>query len=140
MLSLQHSSIFKASFAGEMVEAKLMADQGTNVNFISEALLEAIVETEPSMVPVKLRPSQVYRNITGDPCHTCHQVVKLDVYLHTRHGTSLILHNIIWKVSKEELRTPIIGRRVLESLGCDNREMLMVARDKLGEDIDVNMR
>lgn len=31
----------------------------------------------------------------------------------------------------------MIGRRVLESLCCDVREMQMAARDEYGEDIDV---
>lgn len=35
------------------------------------------------------------------------------------------------------MKTPIIGRRILGFLGCDPGYMLMVARDKLEEDIVV---
>lgn len=70
----------------------------------------------------------------------CSKKVTLDVYLKIRHGSSLVLRNIEWKVAKEDVSVPIIGRRVLESLGCDNGKMLMAARDKYGEDIDVSHR
>lgn len=53
-----------------------------------------------------------------------------------RHET----RNVIWKVAKGDIEMPIIGRRVLESLGCDNREMLLAARDRFGDEIDVTKR
>lgn len=52
----------------------------------------------------------------------------------------MILRNIIWKVSKDELQSLINVRRDLESLGYDNREMLIAARHKLGDEIDVKKR
>lgn len=93
--SLQRSSILKAIFAGGMAETKSMADQAADASFISELLLETIVKNEFSVVMDELRPSQVYCNVTGDPCFTCHRLVKLGVSLHIRQGTSLKLRNII---------------------------------------------
>lgn len=40
-------------------------------------------------------------------------------------------------MTDEELPSPIIGRRLLELLGCDNRDMFWAARDKFSEDIVV---
>lgn len=57
--------------------------------------------------------------------------------LKVKHGTNLIFQNILWNVSREDIETPIIGKRVFDPVGCDNRAMLEVARDKLGEEIDV---
>lgn len=111
MPSLQHSSIFKACFTGRMAETKLMADEGADAKFIFESLLETIIKNAFSVVLERLRRSQVYRNVSGDPCLTCHLLVKSDVFLHIRHGTSLILRNIIWKVSNKELQILIIGRK-----------------------------
>lgn len=54
-----------------------------------------------------------------------------------RHGTKCILRYISSKVSKEAIDLTIIGRRVIEFIGCDNRAMFQAARDKLGEEIDV---
>lgn len=56
-----------------------------------------------------------------------------------RHGTGLILRNIIRKVSKEESQTAIIVQRVPECIGCDSREMLMAAREKLVEGKNVSV-
>lgn len=48
----------------------------------------------------------------------------------------MILRNINWKLTNEEIASPILGRRVLESFGCDNRAMSMAARDRYDDDID----
>lgn len=71
------------------------------------------------------------------PSFTCIQTTKLDLFPKIGHSNSSILRKIASEVTEEELPTPITGGRVLESLGGDNREMLMVAHDKLGIDIYV---
>lgn len=122
-----------------MVKVKLMADQGADADFILESLLETVIKNESFLKPKQYRLSQVYSNVTGDPCLISHLQIPLDVYLIIRYRTSLILRNIIRKVSKKKIRTVIIGRLMLESLRCD-RSMLMAAHDKLCEDIEDNMR
>lgn len=67
-------------------------------------------------------------------------MVKLDVYLNIRYASNVILRSIVWKIGDEPISTAIIGCRVLESQDCDNRSMLMAARDRYGSDIDVNAR
>lgn len=37
-------------------------------------------------------------------------------------------------------KIPILDRRVLESLGCDNHDMLLAARDNFGDNIDIKER
>lgn len=138
--SSSHSALFKAIFANGTVEKDLMADQGADANFIDEQLLEQIQKETPSTKITQYNAEQVYRGVTGEPCLTCSKKVIMDVYLKIRHGSSLVLRNIEWKVARENIAIPIIGRRVLESIGCDNREMLMAARDKYGEEIDVAQR
>lgn len=138
--SSPHSSIFKVSFARGCIETKVMADQGADANFISAKLLDEIKQKMGNIQQQTWNPPQTFRGVTGDPCLTCASSVKLNVFLQIRHGTRLVLRNIQWKVTKEDITLPIIGRKVLESLGCDNREMLMAARDKYGDEIDVNQR
>lgn len=135
--TLPHSSLFKATFVKGNIETNLMADQGAKGNFILASFLDEIKKHLPSVHTEKLSPSLIYRNVTGDPCLPCTQSVKLVVFLQIRHGTSLILQNINCKITDEDLKTPIIGRRVLEFLGCDNKHMLMAEYDELGDDIDV---
>lgn len=93
--SLQHSFKFKACFAGDMIESKLIADQNTGANFILESLLEAIIKYELSIELKDLRPSHVYRNVTGCSCLTGIQLVNLNVCIYLRHGTRLLLHSLI---------------------------------------------
>lgn len=42
--------------------------------------------------------------------------------------------------NKEQIDHPIIGTRVLESISCDNREMLAASRDRHDGDIDFEKR
>lgn len=86
-----------------MVDTKIVADQGADADFIPVPLLEAIINKELFIVPKNLRPCQIYCNVAGELCFTCHRLAKLDVFLHIGQGTSLVQSNIIWKVSEEEL-------------------------------------
>lgn len=51
---------------------------------------------------------------------------------------ALILKNIMWHVPMEAVGVPILGRWVLESIGCDNRAMWEAACDYHGGIIDVS--
>lgn len=114
-----------------------MADQGADANLMSVLLFKEIQEEMPDRRPIGLHPAQNYRSVAGKPCLSCNQKVKIDIFLRIRHGSHLTVRNVVWKVSKESFETPIKGRSVLESLACDNLEMLMAAREKYGREIDV---
>lgn len=117
-----------------------MADQSLDGNFISSAIMQKLVKELDSVRRQELKLIRTNRNVTCDPWLTCRQSVKVDFRLQIRHRTCLILRNIIWKATDEALKTSIIGGRVLESLGCNNQEMLLAARDKFKSDIDVNQK
>lgn len=114
-----------------------MADQGADYNFIAAVMMRNIREGIPSVGTKVANSLHVYRRVTGEPCSTCSTAVIMDVYLRTRNGSGRILRNIEWNITKESIANPIIGRRVLESLGCNNREMFPAAKSKHGDDIDV---
>lgn len=80
---------------------------------------------------------QVYIGVTGDLCVTCDKKVVSDTHLRIGHGSSCVIRNITWKVTRELIGTPIIGRCELESKGCDNRTMLLAAKDIHGYFTDV---
>lgn len=80
---------------------------------------------------------QMYRDVAGNLCLTRYCTIMLDVFPQLRDGTSLVLKNVNGKVTKKESKTPIIGCGVLESPGCDNWAMLLAARAKFGDKIDV---
>lgn len=47
------------------------------------------------------------------------------------------LKKISWRITEEDIGSPILGKRVLESLECVNREMLLAIKGRYGDDIDV---
>lgn len=138
--SASHSALFEASFAKSAVEIEILVDQGANVNFISESLQNEILTKMPGAKPTSFKNDREFRSVTGEPCLTCSEKITLVVYLKIRHGTSLFLRKIEWKVVKESISVSMIRRRVRESLGCDNRKMLTATPEKFGEDIDVATR
>lgn len=135
-----HSSTFKASFAKEAIPVDIMADQGGDANFIFAQLLKRIREKLPNITTETLVLSQVYRGVTGKQRLTCQSTVELDVHISTTHGTRLMLGNVVWKATEEHFKTPVLARRVLESLGGGNREMLLASRDKFGHNVYIEER
>lgn len=138
--SSQHASFFKAFFAKEPIEVGLLADQDVDANFFLEDLLEELQRKLPNIIYNSINPPQIHRGVRRDSCLSCHKQVKLDVFLQIRDGASIILKNIVRKVAKESTKMPVIGRRVLESPGCVNLDMLMAARNRFGDEIGVKKR
>lgn len=64
--------------------------------------------------------------------------VTLDVHFKVRHGSNLVLGNVTWEVPNEKIDNSILGRHLFESLGCDNRYMLVAASNQQDWDIDVS--
>lgn len=114
-----------------------MADQGASASFILIFFLKEIRTHLPTVLAKKISPSLNYHHVLGDPWLTCVQSAKLDVFLQIRHGASIILRNMNWMVTEEDLKALIIGRRVLEFAGCENKDTLLAVHDKLEDDIDV---
>lgn len=42
-----------------------------------------------------------------------------------------------WKNTENSIPTPVIGEKVLESFGCENKEMFPASRDRYGSDVDI---
>lgn len=132
-----NSAIFKATFVKGQVEAIVLTDQGADANLIPLHLVTDIQTKAAKVHLTDLQSPAVYSGVPGEHCLTCDKSVALDVYLKMRHGSSLILRNNTWHIPKRGIQTPIIGRMVLQSLGCNNREVLIAAKDRLGNEIDV---
>lgn len=96
-----------------------------------------ILEKTPDAKIVYPDTNKVHRRVTREVCLTCCETTNSNVHLRIKHGISLLLENVEWKAARECVAVPIIGRRMLESLGCENQKMLLAARDKHGEKIDV---
>lgn len=125
-----HSSTFKTLFAKGTIKIDLLASQGADGNFMSRQLLIQIKKSQSSITGKPLISNQIYGDVTGNIRLTCYCTIEVDGSLNLRHGTSLILRKLLWKVSMKEKNTPIIGVLILESLGRDNQTMPSAARDK----------
>lgn len=84
--------------------------------------------------------TKILRRVTGDPYLMCHLELKPDIFLCIRHVSKLILRTIERNITKERLASLIMGRKVLETIRCDNREVLIAATEKYGENIDVRKK
>lgn len=90
------------------LEVELLADHGAGVNFTSEIVLKEIEQKLLKNLNEPVNPAQLYREVRGGPCLSYHGIVKLDVILETRQGTSIMLRNIKCKVVKDDIKTLIM--------------------------------
>lgn len=130
------SAALKKSLVEEAVHVQVMTNQGAKTDLISSKLLSHILEHGSKVTVSKLSLPHTYRSVSGEIFVRCNGRVFLDRCLKESHDKILILRNVMWKISREDVKTPIIGRRVLEYIRCDNRAILETARNKLNEEID----
>lgn len=128
--------MFRASFARSTINTNVMADHTADAKFMPANLLNNIQRNLQSIEYKSLNLPHVFCGVTGNPYSTGSSTVKLDVFSQIRHGMQLVLRNIQLKITKEEITTLHIVRKVPESVGCDNREMLAPARDRYGDEIE----
>ncbi|CDF33359.1 unnamed protein product [Chondrus crispus] len=119
-----HSSLFSATFIDSAVESVIMADQGSDGNIMPPAVFDMIAEAASNLHVASLVPPHTYSFVDQDRGLTCRRSMTADVHLRIRHGVKLVLRNITWKVSDQPAECVIIGREVLQAIGCDNKAML----------------
>lgn len=68
----------------------------------------------------------------------CHQKATLNIEMHVRHCSRLMLWNIVWMISKQSMAEPFLGRFSLEVLALNTNELLAAASDRLNGNIDVD--
>lgn len=71
--------------------------------------------------------SHRFKDLSRDGCIAYSNCFTASVYLMFRHGSSVHLLKILSKVSEENLACPVIGRRVLGSIGCEKTTGLEAA-------------
>ena len=137
-MASSHSSLFTAYFADGAFEATVLADQGADINLISKELFQSIIETGGNFKVSNLVPPQIFSGVGSNATITCSKKIVADINLIIRHGSSLILRNILWKVCDFENSTnAIIGRPLLDSIGCSNKTMLQSIADANTSGIDL---
>lgn len=61
------------------------------------------------------------------PKPECNKTFTLNIELHIRHGTSLMLRSVSWYVSTQSLSKHLPRRPVLEALGMNTSDTLLAA-------------
>lgn len=125
---------FTAMF-GCIYRMLICADNVSDDNFLDTYMLIAMKRFGvQSKVEDLARPREFQMAASspnGKPCIiTCKKVATVDVELHIRHGSALILRGVRWLVTDRTLGEPLLGRPVLEFLGLNTREILAAAAEK----------
>lgn len=131
-----HSALFHASFADGKNEAVVLTDNGSDVNLISPKLFNILKNEDKECTFRKLNPPHYYKGVGEDSLVTCTDIIKTSVLLKIWHANHLLLRNVELLVAKENTEHAIIGRPLLESIGCDNKTLLAATADKFGGIID----
>ena len=110
-----------------------MTDQGSDITAIPQSLLKMICSTGLDVEEISFSKTRRYNPIvkTKNVEVTCSKKVKLDAILRIRHGSKLILRNVWWNVTNEDIPFCLFGRLELEALGLNNKIMLQAAADRL---------
>jgi len=133
-----HSALFHASFADGRIESVVLTDQGSDVNLISPNLFKLLIKEKGTVSSRELIPNHKYKGVGQESIVLCTHIVKAHVLLKIRHANHLLLRNVEFLVSKQETEHTIIGRPLLESIGCDNKSLLAAAVDKYGGVIEAS--
>lgn len=132
-----HSALFSGTFANGAVECEVLADQGSDTNLLSGKVWKLMKEAGYKSKVTHLVPPQVFNSVTNGEI-VCHIKVEADVHLRIRHGSALVLRNVVWRVSGDNADDVIIGRPLLDGLGINNENMLAAACDRHNGVIDTS--
>lgn len=104
-----------------------MAEQGSDANIMPTAVFDLFKHADSSLKITALSPAHNYSFLDKEKTTglKCHKRIIVVVHLRIRHGAKLILRGIEWNVSEEPAEFVIIGREVLQAIGCDNKAMLL---------------
>lgn len=111
------SVTFNATFDGTW-RSSICADNGADANIIDMRTINemsisgAVCNTTPLLRPRSFEMAASLEN--GKPATlTCTKTTTMDVELHIRHGTALILRGVQWLITDQAVGEPLLGRPLL---------------------------
>lgn len=60
----------------------------------------------------------------------------MDTELHVPRGSSLLLRNVVWLITDQQVETPLLGRPIQEALGLNMHRFLAAAADRFSGGFD----
>lgn len=133
--STEDPTLFTATFA-DTIEALVLADNGSDDNLLPPDMLKKLLQCKPDLKvtlldnPIEYSMAVDAQTKSGVAKVVCDRTVKADVHLRIRHGSTLLLRNVEWAVSKQDAKHVLIGRPLLEALGLDMKNILEAACDR----------
>lgn len=143
-LNTERTSVVFAATYGTRTRDILVADMGSDGCIMGQDLLTRI-QNDGGLVQVQELAKPVLFNLavqslkSGEEAKiVCDKVATMTVELHIRHGTTLVLRNLKWFVTKQPCNEPLLSRQVLETLGLNTEEILASAADRHSGEIDMS--
>ena len=135
----EHPTLFSASFCQGKIETLALADGGGDDNILPSSLLQQIFKINGAVRVEALPHTECFGQVVKDaPELTGKCKMDLDVDLKIRHGSNLLLRNVVWKISDQDTEFVILGRPVLEALGINTRDILGEVCDKFSGVVKVD--
>eukprot|EP00171_Calliarthron_tuberculosum_P004595 IDg4595t1 len=134
----ENTALFSASFCNGGVECEVLTDQGSDVNLVPPEISDLIISSHPDLKTRAVDPPAKYNSVAIGGVVICDRSFKTDIKLRIRHGTTLILRSVEWLVGDKSDNHAIIGRPLLDALGCSNKDMLSAAADRNAGVFDAN--
>lgn len=136
----ESSIVFKTVFAHRH-EMQTCVDNGSDGNIMDEKALQSIIQTGAEVEVKSLKQPRVFEMAAHVPDGkkaelVCKKEAVIDTELHIRHGSSLLLRNVAWLVTNQQVETPLLGRPIQEALGLNTRELLEAAADRFAGGFD----
>ena len=126
----RNSALFSASFCDGGVECVVLTDQGSDVNLVPPEIFMQVQQSHPDMQTRRVHPPAKFNSAAVGGVITCDRAFRADIKLRIRHGTTLIIRSVEWLVGDKSDEHAIIGRPLLDAVGCNNQEMLAAAADR----------
>ena len=139
-----NSTNFVATFA-DKVQSIICTDIGSDINLLCPSLFKSIerlgndtLKVEILSTPIKFDLA-VQQDSSGNRIYVeCDRKVKINIKLHVRHGSSLTLRNVTWYVALKPLQQQLLGRKCLEALGMDAKQILTAACERHCGNVDIS--
>lgn len=136
------SVIFDESFGGN-VNQPFCADIDADVTFMDEKIFQKIENKENNFIIQNFWKTIIYekaaKNENGYRAKIkCDESIILDMELHIRHRTSLMLRDIAWYITEKAVTEPLLGRPVMEALGLSTECILAAAAHRYNGSLDLS--
>lgn len=138
------TSVFFNAVFGLRHREIVFYDNWVDGNILENRKLRKIINAELNLdieILLNLRwfYMATYTTESRNPTLVCERMVSIDIELHIRRGSDLILRNLKWLVTDQKLAEPLVGRKMLQALGLRTYSLLYAAVDIFSGIVDAQI-